>query len=244
MNDPKHDIILVSAIVPCHNFGLYIHHTVDSLLSQTPGVNEIIIVDDGSTDEFTLEQLKKYEDHPLVRVIYSENLGPSSARNIGFSHSQGRYLLLCDGDDMFREDFVAKAVTLLDDYPLLGAVSSWTLCFGEVDFVWFPMGGSVQNFISSITCPCAGLVRREAWVDSGGFDVSYKIGYEDWDFWLRVTKKGWLIHIIPELLFYYRQKKESRVKNTFQNHDEIYKDQIMQNHPDVFKNILSQSVTT
>ena len=222
----------VSAIVPCYNYGIYLDSVINNIRSQVYRPSEIIVVDDGSTELLTIEKLSGLK-HENVEVITTKNHGPAAARNRAFEKSKGDYLLLQDADDFFHESFVEKAVDVLNNNPRIAAVSSWTLCFGDEDYIWYPQGGTIGNFLNSTTCPACALVRREAWVESGGFDESFRVGYEDWDFWIRITKNNWLVYIIPELLFYYRQKPSSRVKETFARHEEIYK-VIRSKHPDVF----------
>lgn len=141
--------------------------------------------------------------------------------------------MLIDADDQIDSSFVEKALDILKNFKTIGAVSSWAVCFGYEDFIWYPQGGTIKDFVYSTTCPSCALVRRETWIDTGGFDESFLIGYEDWNFWIDVTKRGWVIFIIQELLYFYMQKENSRVKVTFSKHDEIYKI-ISEKHPDIF----------
>lgn len=229
----------VSVIVPCHNHGIYLADTIASIQAQTYRALEILIVDDGSTDEFTLRQLERY-NNDVIHVIASSQNGPAAARNIGFKNARGKYLLLWDADDLFHSTFTEKAVNILNNFPKIGAVSSWALCFGFEDYIWYCTGGGLENFKNSTTCPVCSLVRRDAWTNTGGFDESYRIGYEDWDFWIRLTKQNWLVYIIPEILFYYRQKRNSRVRDTFIQHASIY-EQLVLKHPDVFSKIITNT---
>lgn len=96
----------VSVIVPVYNGKKYINKCVNSILRQTFKDIEIILVDDGSTDN-TLNILKEYEKRfPNVKVIESSNLGAGGARNIGLDASHGEYILFVDADDFLREDMV------------------------------------------------------------------------------------------------------------------------------------------
>jgi glycosyltransferase involved in cell wall biosynthesis len=224
----------VSVIVPCHNHGIFLDDTIASIRSQTHQPLEILIVDDGSNDEFTLRQLERYHGG-IIYVIRSTHNGPAAARNLGVQNAKGEYLLFWDADDLFHSTFTEKAINILKHFPRVGAVSSWALCFGFEDYIWYCTGGDLENFKNSTTCPVCSLVRRAAWAHAGGFDESYRIGYEDWDFWIRLTKKDWLVYIIPDILFYYRQKRNSRVKDTFIQHTSIYQ-HLVRSHPDVFSN--------
>jgi glycosyltransferase involved in cell wall biosynthesis len=201
---------MVSAIIPCHNYGKFLDFTVDSVLEQTYRDVEIIIVDDGSTDEFTINKLAQY-NKPGIRVVHQKQGYPAAARNNGFRHSKGEYILVIDADDLLEKTFLEKAVGVLTTDHSMGAVSSYVLKFGHNDCIWRPMGGGIENFKYKINCGSAALVRRKAWEDAGGYNESFIENYEDWNFYIDITKRGWGIHIIPELLFYYRTKPQSRV---------------------------------
>lgn len=213
-------IPLVSVIIPCFNHGEYIDDTVQSILDQSYENIEIVIVDDGSTDQFTIDFLSGYKQQN-TKIIWQENKKTSAARNKGFSHTIGEYILTIDADDLIDHSFVEKSVRILETYPRIGAVSAWAICFGEETYTWQPSGGSIENFISDINCPSMALIRRNVWLQNGGFDEKLQIGYEDWDFWLCTTSNGWYIHILHEYLYYYRQLNNSRAKKAVANRESI-----------------------
>lgn len=224
---------MVSAIVPCHNYGKYLDFTINSLLEQTYQDIEIIIVDDGSTDEFTIQKLKHY-NKPKTRLVYQRQGYPAAARNKGFQNALGEHILVIDSDDLLEKTFVEKAVRVLDTDPAVGAVSSYVLKFGYNDCIWRPTGGGIDNFKYKINCGSAALVRRKAWDDAGGYNESFIENYEDWNFYIDITKRGWTIYIIPELLFYYRTKPQSRVTDLSRQHQELFR-RIMKLHPEVYE---------
>lgn len=223
---------MVSAIIPCYNYGKYLDFSVNSILEQTYQDVEIIIVDDGSDDAYTIQKLNTY-NKPKTKVIQREKGYPAAARNTGFKHASGDYILVLDADDLLEKTFLEKAVMCLDEEANIGAVSSYVLDFGYVDSVWRPTGGGIENFKYKINCGSAALVRRKAWEECGGYNEKFIHIYEDWNFWIDITKRGWNIRVIPELLFYYRTKEVSRVTDVGTMHDIVYQ-QIMETHPDVY----------
>lgn len=229
--------VLVSIIIPCYNYGIYIEDTVQSILCQTYKKVEIIIVDSGSDDLLTLKKLRSYKKRGYKVFFSNQRISPSIARNIGFQHSLGDLILPLDADDLIERTFVEKSVNYMNNNLNVGAVSCTTLYFGFEDGMLFYRGGYIENLLYNLGCTVCGLVRREIWEKIGGFDENMILGYEDWDFWISLTKLGWSIYIIPETLFFYRQKESSRVQTVFDKHDEIFK-YIKKKHEDVYTNSL------
>ena len=104
----------VSVIIPAYNCGKYIHRTVSSLLAQTYERIEIIIVNDGSTDDMLEKLLELTAKHPSVNVITQSNSGVSCARNTGISKATGNYIMFMDADDEVKENWVASAVQAIE----------------------------------------------------------------------------------------------------------------------------------
>jgi glycosyltransferase involved in cell wall biosynthesis len=106
---------LVSIIIPAYNASLFIKETLKSILSQTYSNIEVIVVDDGSTDN-TSEVIKSFE--PKVQYVYQKNSGSCAVpRNNGLSHASGEYVTFFDADDLMRKDKIEKQVQDLLDYP-------------------------------------------------------------------------------------------------------------------------------
>lgn len=108
----------VSVLIPTYNRAKYIRDAIDSVLRQTFTDFEVIVVDDGSTDN-TREIVTGYTD-PRVKYIYQENSGVSTARNNGIKISNAEYIAFLDSDDMYLEDMLEKSVRILDEHPEVG----------------------------------------------------------------------------------------------------------------------------
>lgn len=225
---------LISVIIPFFNDGEYIDEAVDSILEQTYTHVEIIIVNDGSTDQKSIEKLRNYQK-PKTKVLHKENGHLASARNYGIRHALGKYLLLLDADDKFEKTFIEKAKNILDHNENIAAVSAYSMTFGRINgkVVTFE-GGTVDNFVAKNNAVACALIRKSIWEEVGGYNEEMKEGFEDWDFWLSVTKKGREISIIPEPLFYYRQKFTSMLRGSQQKRPEIVK-YLVQSHEKVFQ---------
>ena len=120
----------VSVIIPCYNQGQYLDEAVDSVINQTFKDFEIIIINDGSTDQFTIKKLKNYTK-PKCCVIHSDNQGPSIARNIAIKRSTGEYILPLDADDRIGPNYLEEAVKILDNHNKIGIVYCDAELFGD-----------------------------------------------------------------------------------------------------------------
>ncbi|CAK8724903.1 hypothetical protein KKHLCK_15320 [Candidatus Electrothrix laxa] len=223
----------ISVVIPCYNHGHYIDRAVNSILNQTVDDIEIIVVNDGSTDPFTADKLKKY-DKPKTRVLHTVNQGPSAARNFGITQAVGKYILVLDADDYYLPTFLEKGSAVLDQHSNVGIVACGIQHFGLDSGRKMPLGGDVRTFLAPSGLTGSALLRKVCWEQTGGYDETMKTtGYEDWNFWLDVTKREWAVHIIKEYLFYYHWKDESR-RTKLNNQRAVSLGQVIRNHRDVF----------
>lgn len=226
---------LISILIPYYNDGLYIDEAVESMLSQTYKNIEIIIVNDGSTDEFSIQKIINYTKEK-TKVIHQNNKGGGAARNMAFAHANGEYVLTLDADDKFENTFIEKALLILEKDEKIAAVSSWVVCFGEENYEWKLKGGVLKDFIEKNQTVCCALIRRNIWEKVNGFREELKNIYEDWDFWLRVTKLGFRVEVMHEFLFFYRRKKQSSITIIYQNEEKNYRF-LMSFHRDLLSDI-------
>jgi glycosyltransferase involved in cell wall biosynthesis len=219
----------ISVVIPCYNDGQYLPETIEKLLTQSYRHFEVIIVNDGSTDPETIQILNEFKD-PRMTVLHKANGRMSSARNHGVSHARGELIAALDADDYFHPSFFEKAVQILKDNKKVGVVTSHIQMFGEFKKTAKPRGGSEYNFLFSNQCPACAIVRKNIWIEVGGYDELMRTGYEDWEFYIRITQKGWKIHVIPEKLLFYRQTKKSTHKNFTLPHREPIINYIVDKH--------------
>jgi len=237
MNSNQYNKSKVTVVIPCYNDGDYIDDAIQSILNQSYKDYNIIVVDDGSTDQNTINKLNNL-NYPNTTVLYKKNGGVSSARNFGAKNSHSEYILFLDADDYFEKTHLAKAVDVLDNNPGIGAVTAYSRFFYERDYektinYYKPKGGGVKNFLLENNAGSNSLVRYKSWRDAGGFDEKL-LSHEDWDFWIRVTKNGWLIYTIPEVLVNYRLTEKSKYKKFKDRKLELLK-RIYENHQDIYK---------
>jgi glycosyltransferase involved in cell wall biosynthesis len=227
----------VSIIIPCYNQAKYLPEALHSILDQTHQNWECIIVNDGSPDE-TEEVAKKWcEQDSRFVYLYKENGGLSSARNYGIKAAIGKYILTLDADDKYVLTFIEKALDILIKNKEIGVVSSWVVRFKDLKEICLikPNGKILQDFLFQNAANGTSLFKKECWEQVGGYDEKMKMGYEDWEFYIRVCQLGWQMHIIPEPLFLYRQHAVSMRTDALNNHDAVIKKYIFHKHEALYK---------
>ena len=222
---------LVSVIVPAYNTAPYIGETIDSVLAQTLGDFEIIVVNDGSPDTPQLEAaLEPYRE----RIVYlvRENGGLSAARNTGLREARGRYVAILDSDDRLHRDYLRSQVAILEADPGVDVVWCDAEWFGPAvtDHLsgmthsrWFALGpdgirgpgGSPPREITfarvlARDCQIYGEVtaRAETLRRAGGYDEALRSA-EDLDLWLRILRAGGRVVYNNRVLAYYRSRPDS-----------------------------------
>jgi glycosyltransferase involved in cell wall biosynthesis len=201
----------VSVVIPAFNRSTLVTQAVDSVLAQTYTDYEIIVVDDGSTDD-TKAALAQYGDR--VRYIYQENRGASAARNAGVRNAKGRYIAFLDSDDLWLPAKLEKQVAVLEECPDVALVySNISYCDdggrrtrNAYRAHMFPTGYVPEEVLLwKAMCghPPTWLIRRSCFDQIGYLDTSLAMS-EDRDFSLRVAMK-YKIHGIPEALTIVRQ---------------------------------------
>ncbi|MDP1845264.1 MAG: glycosyltransferase family A protein [Candidatus Moranbacteria bacterium] len=224
----------ISVVIPCYNYGEYIEETVESVLAQTFRDYEIIIVDDGSTDQYTLDILDKIgKEHPEIKIVYQFNGHLSNARNNGIKASRGEFFLPLDADDIIEPTMLEKCYEMISSDPKLGFIYTYTHFFGTENSIWKNQEYNFYDLLWANHPTVCALVRKKAWEEAGGYDENMKDGYEDWEFWIRLGKLGWFGKVVKESLFNYRRHGESMLSGTELKHYEIIK-YIRTKHKDIY----------
>ena len=197
---------LVSAVIPTYNRAEYVGGAIESVLSQTYDNVEVVVVDDGSTDD-TREVLAEYDDDDRVRVLHNdENQGIPYTMNRGVDAAEGDYIGVFGDDDRWRPTKVEKQVEafeqLDDDY--CGVYTGGVITNLDGDIVQRVMthhAGDVYPDVlvrNTILPHSSHLVRAECFEEVGGFDESFPIAC-DWDITIRLSKQfKWAF--VPEVL--------------------------------------------
>jgi glycosyltransferase involved in cell wall biosynthesis len=230
--------VLVSIVVPCYNQAHFLDEVLQSVVEQTYTHWECIIVNDGSPDK--TEQIAKnwLEKDARFKYLYKENGGLSSARNSGIKISNGEFILPLDSDDILHQDYLKKLIPELIKDQSLAIVSCYRKFFindiSNIIYEHTPRGRSYHSLLyENILMPCS-LYRKKCWEEVGGYDESMKKGFEDWEFWIAITKRGWEFKIVEEFLFFYRKSQNSMLTDTLKNHLETNMEYVYNKHKEIY----------
>jgi len=203
---------IVSVIVPAYNLAEYLPETLDSLLNQTYQDWECIIVNDGSSDNTEAVALTYLEKDTRFKYFLKENGGLSDTRNYGIERAVGTYIFPLDADDVIAPRYLADAVDVLEKNNSIKVVYCKASYFGEKDGSWDLPEYSFAKLLKANLIFCTAMYRKSDYVQTEGYAIEMKGGYEDWDFWLSLLKNGGDVYQIPETYFYYRIRNNSMAR--------------------------------
>jgi glycosyltransferase involved in cell wall biosynthesis len=220
----------IAVIVPCYNDGATLREAVDSARSHER-VDELVVVDDGSTDPATLAEFDALQAEG-VRVVHRANGGLGLARMSGVEATRAAYVFPLDADDRLLPGALTALGDALDADPGLALAWGDYRLFGSRSFVqrtaerldaWQV---SYQNDL-----PASALVRREALLEAGGWEL--RGGYEDWDLWMALAERGERGRRVPIVVYEYRQHGPRMLTDSAGRHADIY-DHLRGRHPGLF----------
>ncbi len=206
----------VSVVVPVYNVRSYIKEALVSLERQSFAGFEVVVVDDGSTDD-TAEVVKPFVARDSrFQLLNKQNGGLSSARNYGIRHARAEYIALLDGDDTYEPNKLATHVARLDSATEIGVVYSASRVIredGRPTFMHLDGKPIRSNPLAALLCKnfighgSNAVFRRSLWDEVGEFDEALRSS-EDVDFWLRIAAtQRWRFHREPQVLCSYRVRQ-------------------------------------
>lgn len=206
----------VSAIITAYNSEMFIADAISSVLSQSRPVDDILVVDDGSTDK-TREIVTSFSQQG-VRYKYQENQGPGAARNYGLRETSGDLVAFLDADDIWLKDKTENQLKFLADHPDMALVAGfawwWNVTMNTCSTV-----GDVPPHLQAlrrdmmvynkIGNPSRVMLRRSALAEVGEFNPSIRWG-QDWDLWIRIVMNcNAAIQPIPVIVYRWHEKNLS-----------------------------------
>lgn len=225
---------LVSVIVPLYNAAPYVRETLESIIASTYRPLEVVVVNDGSTDNSLAVALAVASKHPEIRVISQTNAGVSAARNHAIREAKGEWILPVDADDKISNTYIEHAVAIIaDDIRVIGCKAAF---FGEKQGEWRLPDYSPELLARKNMIPISCLFRKADWQRTGGFSEE-DIYREDWDFWLSMMELGGRYVRLEETGLYYRVTKGSR-RHTAKAQKRAIVDAINRRHPQYLEKYL------
>lgn len=208
----------VAVIIPLYNLRGFVLEAVESALAQTlaPSEIEIVVIDDGSTDGGG-DLVRPYE--PRLRYVYQENRGLSAARNRGIRESKAPFLAFLDADDRILPGKLAAQLAAFDAQPHLGLIYTGVRYIDAAGQAlpqrgWAQYEGDLlpRLLLGNVIHPVQALVRRAPVQEVGGFDETLTSA-EDWDLWLRLSRRGMQWGFVDRALAEYRVRTDAMHEN-------------------------------
>jgi glycosyltransferase involved in cell wall biosynthesis len=213
---------LVSIVVPCYNHGKYVDDAIKSVEQITDrSLYELIIVNDGSKDEFTNTHLAELSK--TYHVIQQHNQGLSATRNNGIKIAKGKYILPLDADNKIRPEYVYRGIEIMEANESISMVYGNTQLFGEQNGIRRSEPFNLQHLMLHNFIDACAIYRRTMWEAVGGYDTNMRDGYEDWEFWLHAAFKGFKFQHVDEILFDYRVLGNSMVHQLQSQKQKVHK---------------------
>lgn len=200
---------LLSVVIPYYNLGKTLPETIESIKATTYKNYEIIIVNDGSTDEESVKVLEQYKDDEKVRVVNIENKGLANARNVGAKEAKGEFVAFLDADDKIDPTFYDKAIKILHQYSNVSYVYSWVQYFEGSTAVWPTFNVHIPYLLCANMLAAFVVIRKNDFLNFGQNRIKMEYGMEDYDGWVSLAEHGCLGASIPEKLNLYRIRKDS-----------------------------------
>jgi glycosyltransferase involved in cell wall biosynthesis len=237
---------LVSVVIPAYNAERYLRRTLESALAQTYSPFEVIVVDDGSTDQ-TPQIVRSFcEQDRRVVLLQKENGGVATARNLGIQHSHGELIAPLDSDDVWYPEKLAEQVKLMQQCDeSVGLVYCWSRIIDDADRpivdITHRYEGDVvnelmfSNFLGNGSCA---LIRRSCF-DVVGWYNGATTPCEEWDMYLRIAER-YHVRLVPKILVGYREVLTSLSANyrRMERAFAAFTDELRKRHPELPHSIM------
>jgi glycosyltransferase involved in cell wall biosynthesis len=209
---------VVSIVIPYYRLAEHIKEAVTSALDQTYARTEVIVVNDGSTQDrdWILGDLAA---HYPIAVISQMNSGLGAARNFGISQARGRFVIPLDADNVLEPTFVERTLAVVDPDPGVAFATTWSryidesgAALAEPNVGYQPLGNASREVLrNNVAGDAVALLRR--WLFDAGFSYSEELtSYEDWQFYQQLHVNGHFGVVVPERLVRYRVREKSMIR--------------------------------
>jgi GT2 family glycosyltransferase len=198
----------VSIVIPSYNYGRFLSDAVQSALAQTVPALEIVIADDGSTDD-SLAVAERFQRFANVRVLKLEHAGAIATFNTAVRATRGTFFVILSADDRLDPRFIERTLPLLDAHPAAAYVYTAYRMFGA-RLRTLPARPYDSHLLARRPYIIGTVLMRRAAFDAvGGYSTDLEFGYEDWDLYVTLAQREWRGVALPEVLFHYRQHRSA-----------------------------------
>jgi glycosyltransferase involved in cell wall biosynthesis len=238
--DTVSDSPKVSVLMPVYNTNAkFLRETIRSVLGQTFGDFEFLILNDGSSDKNVEKTIGQFDDGRIKYFASEKNLGIASSRNILIDLSRGEYLAVVDHDDISLPERFAKEVAYLDEHSDVGVVSSWIGILGKNKVVRDRISDrEIKEDLLTKFCVFhpAAMIRKSVLIDGNIRYESEFFPSEDYAIWCRLMSRT-KFHVIPEILFKYRehgQRASLRFRSKLRHMAYVIREFARRENPDIW----------
>ncbi len=220
----------ISVVIPCYNYASYVPEAIESALNQTLRAYEIIVINDGSTDN-SLEAIRHFQDR--VTVIDQENKGLIKTKNVGLEHAKGDWIIYLDADDIMQPDLLER---LYHDARMTNSEVAYSAMefIGNESGIFWSRPFSRRSLRKGNYINNSALMRRAALEKAGGYKQAMVYGFEDWELYLSLAEQGARFRYVEEPLLLYRRHAVASRDSVAQARLHDTKSLIKQLHPRLF----------
>lgn len=237
---------LVSVIMPYYNMGQFIDESLKSVISSKYSNLEILIINDGSNEPYSINKIhileKKYLNKINIKILHKQNEGLALTRNFGADNAQGKIIVFLDPDDKISFEYIKKGVEILTYYKNVAFCCSWAKYFGLSDNYFITHNSFLPySLIHNPMNTSSLIIRKEIFQKFGKNDYSLCFGLEDYDMLLNFLENNYYGIALPYPLFFYRIRKKS-MSSTFFNYASLNfsYNKIFKKHEQFYKKYLHQ----
>jgi glycosyltransferase involved in cell wall biosynthesis len=238
---------MISVVITCYNYGRYLNDAVNSLiggdtsLGKVPGQSfqsfEVIIVDDGSTDDSAKIGQALANPWKGIRFIQRQNGGSAAAANTGIEAAKGKYITVLDADDMMMPNRLESLyrLALLNPHSIVYD-DMRVIANGKVGKTWEMPDYDFEEIIYKNGVHKGILFPKKAWQEAGGYPETMNKGREDWAFNIALGIKGWCGVHLRQPLYLYRQEGQSRTQRSAGKYMRpVFFEQIKSLYPGIYR---------
>jgi glycosyltransferase involved in cell wall biosynthesis len=218
----------ISVVIPCYNSTAFLAEAVESAARQSRRDFELVLVDDGSTDDTRALIAELAAQHGQISTVLQSNRGVAGARNAGIAVARGHYILPLDADDLIAPTMLEACARILDGDPQTALVFTDREDFGL-------LAGIVSSGVFELArlkyfnqIPYGSMFRRRVWEAIGGYRTNVS-GFDDWDFWLAAAARGFRGHHIAQPLLHHRRHQGSQLGQIVGDYERLYATIILNN---------------